>query len=88
MAAGEPVGEVGIGEFQDGFEVVEFGVGHGGDSGGDEVADEEVVFVGAAVLGAKNQPAAAVVQRNRVGVRRRLGHLGCDIAAVCTSVSM
>ncbi len=62
LAAGEPVGEFGVREFHDGFDVVEFRVGHACDFGFHEVADQQVVFVSAAVLGAENQPAAAVVQ--------------------------
>jgi hypothetical protein len=58
LAAGQPFGEVGVGVFQDDFQLVEFGWGHAGDFGFHEVADEEVVLVGAAVLGAEDHPAA------------------------------
>ncbi len=75
FAACEPIGQFGIREFHDGFQFVKFLFGHGGDSRFHEVADEQVVFVGTSVLGAENQPAAAVVQG--FWCRRiELGHIG------------
>ncbi len=60
--AGQPVGKLGVGEFHDGLDFIELGFGHGGDSGGDEIPDQQVVLISATVPGAVDQPAAAVVQ--------------------------
>ena len=75
FAAGEPVGEFGVRQFEDGLDLVQLGRGHGGDAGGDEAADQQVVFISAAMPGAEDQPAAPVVQwcRGFRGFER--GHL-------------
>lgn len=71
FASGEPIGQFSVGEFHDGLDFVQFSFRHVPDSRFHKIADEQVIFISAAVLGAENQPAAAVV----LGLRREIVEL-------------
>ncbi len=61
-AAREPVGQLGVGEFHDLFQLVQFSLGHPGDSRLNEIAYEQIILIRATMLGAVNDPASAGIK--------------------------
>ena len=70
--AGEPVGQVGVGQFHHRFQRVELRLAVSGDVPRDEAADQQVVLVRAAMGGAEQQAAAARVERSMAWVLVRV----------------
>ena len=56
--AGKPIGQIHIPEFQNLLERRDIGIGKARDMARDKAADQDIGFLGAAMLGAKNKPAA------------------------------
>ena len=61
-AAGKPISQIHIPKFQDFFQGRHIGIRKAADMARNKAADQDIGFLGAAMLGAKNKPATPGVK--------------------------
>ena len=69
LTARQPLGQIGVGKIEESFQHGQLVLGEGGKPRRHEAADQQIVFMGSTMRGAKQKPPAA-----RIGIENGFGH--------------